>query len=76
VQYNKEVREILRKRGEPVPFDLTITERKNDCRITLPKLCHEPYEEVPNKVQAWYDPDEHALILDLPDRGNTTIDEF
>lgn len=70
LKIDEETREVLRKRGEPIGFELSLTKRdlndQVDVRMGLPKLVWEQYEKIPEKTQAWYDPGEKVLIIDLP----------
>lgn len=77
VQYNDDIREMLRERGEPVPLELALTYRpsSDDVRFGLPRVAWESYDELPTIAKGWYLPDEHALIIDLPERDHATLDE-
>jgi hypothetical protein len=77
IQFNDGLREHLRERGEPVGLELALTERARDVRMTVPKIATDRYESVPDSTTGWYLPDEHAIVLDLPEPEDvTTLEGF
>lgn len=78
VQYNAEIRELLRERGEPIPQDVKLQERDGCIRATLMATAFDDFEEIPDVVRQWYDPHEHAIVIPLPepDRCDESLDDF
>jgi hypothetical protein len=67
---NPIVRDLLRRRRDYVELEISLTERKTDVRLTLPKIAWEIYEsEIPAATKARYHPRHHMVVLDLPNPG-------
>jgi len=63
----KPVREWLRKRGAPIKKTMALQDRGDDVRLSLMAAAQDPYEELPDTCEQWYDPDEHVVVLVLPE---------
>jgi hypothetical protein len=66
-QVSPRVRELLRANRAAVDLELTLTDRGDDVRLTLPKIAWETYEEPPPEVEAEYLTAAGVLMIDLPD---------
>lgn len=78
-QYNDDVRELLRQRGEPIPQTVTVQERDGTARITLMRAALDQYDTVPSELTQYYDPKENAVIIPLPesnDSGQSGLTDF
>lgn len=66
-QYNSDVRELLRKRGEPIPQSTKLQRRDGCVRMTLMRAALDCYDDIPVEVTQYYDPDQHAVVIPLPE---------
>ena len=75
----KDIRDILRRRGEPIPQTVSLQERDGTVRMTMMASAVDDLETVPDTVTQWYIPSERALVTLLPDGcsdSETTLEEF
>jgi len=63
----KPVRQWLRRRGAPIKQDMALQDRGDDVRLSLMAAAQDPYDELPETCEQWYDPDQHVVILVLPE---------
>lgn len=63
----KPIRKLLRKRGEPIKQNVRLQDRGDVVRMSLMKAAHEQYDDVPDEVPQWYDPQENVVVIELPD---------
>jgi len=76
-QVSARVRELLRANRAAVDLELTLTDRGDDVRMTLPKIAWETYAEVPDSAEARYLPGAHAVVIDLPEpEAEATLADF
>lgn len=61
-----EVRETVRREVAEVEMRLALQDRPDDVRMTLPIVCHEEYEEVPDEVDCYYLTGPRLFLVDLP----------
>jgi hypothetical protein len=59
-------REIVRREAAEVEMRLSLTDRPDDVRMTLPVVCHGEYREVPDEVDCYYLTGPRLFLVDLP----------
>lgn len=76
----KDIREILRRRGEPIPQTVSLQERNGTVRMTMMAPARDDLDEVPDEVTQWYIPSERAIVTLLPEPdsggGDVTLQDF
>jgi len=76
-QVSPQVRRILRENRAEVELELTLTDRGKGVRTSLPKICWESYDEIPETVEARYLPGAGVLVVDLPaHEAETQLTDF
>lgn len=70
----KDIREILLRRGEPIPQTVKLQERDGTVRMTMMAAARDDLEDIPGEVTQWYIPSERAVVTLLPDADSPESD--
>lgn len=75
-----DIREILRRRGEPIPQTVKLQERDRTVRMSMMAAARDDLDDIPNEVTQWYIPSERAVVTLLPepksDEEDATLSDF
>jgi len=64
----KPVREYLHKRGEPIKQEMRLQDRDDGLvRMSMMAAARDQYDDLPDVVTQWYDPNSNCLIIPLPE---------